>query len=513
MPTTLLSGPITNPLREGLRLERIPRPTILTIFGASGDLTERKLLPALYDLARERRLPPEFTVVGFARRPWSDEEFRDRMKEGVAKFSRNKLGNLWENFARGIFYFQGEFEDLHSYTQLAEYLGKLDAERGTQGNRAFYLATAPSFFTPIVENLGKAGLAGTVRNTRAVIEKPFGRDLGSAQNLNKVVQSVFQEKQVYRIDHYLGKETVQNVLVFRFANAIFEPLWNNRYVDHVQITVAETVGVENRAPYYDEAGGALRDMIQNHLMQMLALTAMEPPAAFEADSVRDEKVKVLKATQLARSSASEWCAVRSQYLDGWINGEPVSAYRDEPRVQSGAKTASYIAARFEVHNWRWKGVPFFLRTGKRLPKRVSEIALQFKQVPHQMFPSVPTSQMSPNTLVLRIQPDEGISLRFEAKRPSADIAMRSVNMDFRYGETFEVASPEAYERLLFDCLLGDQTLFTRADEVEAAWRIVTPLLEQWDTNEVDDLTHYNAGSWGPSAASKLMGGGRRWRRL
>jgi glucose-6-phosphate 1-dehydrogenase len=510
--TIQLSAPIVNPLREGLRLERTPKPAILTIFGASGDLTERKLIPALYDLARERRLPPEFTVVGFARRPYSDEEFRERLKEGVARYSRNKLGNVWENFARGIYYFQGDLEDPASYQQLGEFLGKLDRERGTQGNRAFYLATAPSYFKPIIENLGLAGLAGTVRNTRVVIEKPFGHDLASAQSLNQMVQSVFQEKQVYRIDHYLGKETVQNILVFRFANAIFEPLWNHRYIDHVQITVAETVGVENRGPYYDEAGGALRDMIQNHLMQMLALTAMEPPAAFEADTVRDEKVKVLRATTVARDS-NGFKAVRGQYLDGWIAGEPVSAYRSEPRVRPGAKTGTYIAARFEINNWRWKGVPFYLRTGKRMPKRVSEIALQFKDVPHQMFPSAVASQVSPNILVLRIQPDEGISLRIEAKRPAPDIALRSVNMDFRYGETFEVASPEAYERLLLDCLLGDQTLFTRADEVEAAWRIVMPLIHQWDNAETNDLTFYEAGSWGPTEASKLMDTGRRWRRL
>ncbi len=510
--TTQLSGLTTNPLREGLRLERTPKPTILTIFGASGDLTVRKLIPALYDLARDRRLPPEFTIVGFARRAYSHDEFRALMKEGVAKYSRSKLGNLWESFSRGIYYFQGDLESLDSYKELSEFLSKLDGERGTLGNRAFYLATAPSYFKPIIENLGAADLAGDVRTTRAVIEKPFGRDLETAQGLNKVVQKVFQEKQVYRIDHYLGKETVQNVLVFRFANAIFEPLWNHRYIDHVQITVSETVGVENRAPYYDEAGGALRDMIQNHLMQLLALTAMEPPAAFEADTVRDEKVKVLRATQLARQDGV-YQAVRAQYTDGWIGGEPVPAYSLEPRVTPDAKTASYIAAKFWIRNWRWEGVPFYLRTAKRLPKRVSEISLQFKDIPHQMFPGTSASQVSPNLLVMRIQPNEGISLRFEAKRPVADVAIRSVNMDFRYGSTFEVASPEAYERLLLDCLLGDQTLFTRADEVEAAWKIVTPLIEQWEVRGINDLLFYEAGSWGPSAASKLMESGRQWRRL
>lgn len=512
MTSQLTGGLLANPLREGLRLERTPRPSILTIFGASGDLTVRKLIPALYDLARDRRLPPEFTVVAFARRPYSHEQFREMMKEGVAKYSRSKLGNLWESFSQGIYYFQGDLESLESNREPAEFLSKLDSERGTLGNRAFYLATAPSYFKPIIENLGTAGLSGDPRNTRIVIEKPFGRDLDSAHSLNKVVQKVFQEKQVYRIDHYLGKETVQNILVFRFANSIFEPLWNNRYIDHVQITVAETVGVENRAPYYDEAGGAMRDMIQNHLMQLLALTAMEPPAAFEADTVRDEKVKVLRATQLGRNDRG-LLAVRAQYRNGWIAGEPVSAYRDEPRVTPGIQTASYIAARFMINNWRWHGVPFYLRTGKRLAKRVSEIALQFRDVPHQLFPERSAGQVSPNLLVLRIQPDEGISLRFEAKRPVADIAMRSVNMDFHYGSTFEVASPEAYERLLLDCLLGDQTLFTRADEVEAAWRIVTPLIEQWENQASDDLQYYDAGSWGPSAASKLMDTGRRWRRL
>ncbi|MBC8122727.1 MAG: glucose-6-phosphate dehydrogenase [Gemmatimonadaceae bacterium] len=505
---------LSNPLREGLRLERTSKPLILTIFGASGDLTARKLMPALYELSRDRRLPAEFTVVGFARRPWSTEEFRERMKEGVSQFARGKIGSpqLWENFVRGIYYFEGDLEDQQSYVQLADFLNKLDGERGTRGNRAFYLSTAPSYFKPIIENLGQAGLSGDVHNTRIVIEKPFGRDLTTAQGLNGVVQNVFREKQVYRIDHYLGKETVQNLLVFRFANAIFEPIWNHNYVDHVQITVAETVGVENRAPYYDEAGGALRDMVQNHLMQLLALTAMEPPAAFEADTVRDEKVKVLRATSLARTGAL-YHAVRGQYTGGWIAGEPVPAYQSEPRVVSQAQTASYIAAKFWIQNWRWEGVPFYLRTGKRLPKRVSEIALQFRKVPHQLFPSNSSNQINPNVLVLRIQPDEGISLRFEAKRPVADVSMRSVNMDFRYGNTFEVATPEAYERLLLDCLLGDQTLFTRADEVEAAWRVVMPIIEHWENGSAQDLTFYEAGSWGPSAASKLMESGRQWRRL
>ncbi|UFP96132.1 glucose-6-phosphate dehydrogenase [Gloeobacter morelensis] len=512
MTASLTGGLSANPLRQGLRLERTPKPAILTIFGASGDLTVRKLIPALYDLARDRRLPPEFTVVGYARRPYSHEEFREILKEGVAKYSRSKLGNLWESFSKGIYYFQGDLDNLQNFKDLGEFLQTLDSERGTLGNRAFYMATAPSFFAPIIENLGGAGLAGDVRNTRLVIEKPFGHDLESAQNLNKVVQQVFHEKQVYRIDHYLGKETVQNILVFRFANSIWEPLWNNRYVDHVQITVAETVGVENRGPYYDEAGGALRDMIQNHLMQLLALTAMEPPSAFEADTVRDEKVKVLRATQVGQGP-NGLAAVRAQYANGWISGEPVPAYRDEPRVNPDVKTASYIAAKFTINNWRWNGVPFFLRTGKRLAKRVSEIALQFREVPHLLFPSSSAGQLNPNMLVLRIQPDEGISLRFEAKRPVADIAMRSVNMDFHYGGTFEVASPEAYERLLLDFLLGDQTLFTRADEVEAAWKIVTPLIERWEIQKASDLNYYDAGSWGPSAASKLMDNGRRWRRL
>ncbi|MGZ3582242.1 MAG: glucose-6-phosphate dehydrogenase [Ktedonobacterales bacterium] len=515
-----LEIPNPNPLRFGMRNARTVQPCIMVIFGATGDLTHRKLLPALYNLALEQPLPPQFTVVGVARRPFSNEEFRQQALESINRFSRNRPVNqaVWETFSRGLYYHQSQFDDTNGYNRLAELLEQLDRERGTGGNHVFYMATPPSYYPSIADRLHEAGLSkkGAATNppwTRVIIEKPFGHDLRSALALNAELDKSFTEEQIYRIDHYLGKETVQNIMVLRFANGIFEPIWNRRYIDNVQLTVAESIGVDGRGDYYEEAG-AMRDMIQNHMMQLLTLVGMEPPANFDANAVRDEKVKVLRSIPPMQENEIAADTVRAQYGPGLLAGVPVPGYRQEKGVDPQSRTETFVAIKLAIDNWRWAGVPFYLRHGKRLAKRITEIGITFKRPPYLLFRGTGADQMQPNVLSLRIQPNEGISLVFDAKVPGQEMQLRSVNMDFLYGSSFGVEPPEAYERLLLDCMLGDSTLFTRIDESEYSWRLVDNIESAWARQPASAIAQYEPGTWGPKEADALIErDGRTWRRL
>jgi glucose-6-phosphate 1-dehydrogenase len=504
---------LQNVVRDEQRLPRVPEPGVMVIFGASGDLTARKLVPALYDLAAQRRLPLEFAVVGISRTEMSHEEFRGKLRKALEEHRPGEVSDdVWESFAGGIFYLPGDSKKPETYDGLMELLKKLDSERGTQGNRAFYLSSSPSLFPAIVENLGEAGLNEGEEGgwSRLVVEKPFGRDLRSAQDLNAELQRYFDETQIYRIDHYLGKETVQNILALRFANGIFEPLWNQHYVDHVQITVAEDIGVGARGAFYEEAG-AMRDIVQNHVMQVLCLTAMEPPVTFDAESVREEKVKVLKAVRPIPGDEVENYAVRGQYERGWVWGEEVPGYREEGKIDPESVTETFVALKVFVDNWRWARVPFYIRAGKRLPKKATEVAIQFHSSPHTPFARDDTEGLAPNVLVIRVQPEEGLSLKIGAKVPGTGFEISSVNMDLLYGTAFLEEAPDAYQRLLLDLMLGDPTLFIRADEAEGAWKILDPVMSRWA--EKREVSFYPAGSWGPEEADDLLErDGREWRR-
>jgi glucose-6-phosphate 1-dehydrogenase len=479
---------------------RSPDPCIVVIFGASGDLMKRKLAPALYNLQAEKILPERTAIVGSARTRYSDEQFRKHLREDVEKFSRNEIDDeIWDRVAGDIFYVPADVTSDEAWARLKSRLAEIDEQCGTRGNRVWYMATLPRFFGEIAEHIGKAGLLDTGGWHRLVVEKPFGTDLASARELNSLLRNHFGEEEIFRIDHYLGKETVQNLLVFRFANAIFEPIWNHRYIDHVQITVAEDSGVGSRGNFYEQTG-ALRDVAQNHLLQLLALVTMEPPVSWDPDSIRDEKTKVLRAVRRWSSGNCGTVVSRGQY-DG---------YRAEEGVDPKSSTETFIAMKLHVDNWRWSEVPFYLRTGKNLPSRATEITIEFQRVPHLLFARTLVEELEPNHLTIRIQPNEGFSLFFGAKVPGPDVEVRTVDMEMDYVTDFRSGTPEAYERLLLDCMLGDQTLFTRSDEIEQAWAVVDPILDYWSAGGRPGL--YAKGTWGPESSEELIRrDGHRWR--
>ena len=505
--------PEFNPLRvaEDRRLNRIAGPSGLVIFGVTGDLSRKKLMPAVYDLANRGLLPPGFALVGFARREWAHEDFAEVVHDSVKQYARTEFKeDVWKQLAKGIRFVQGTFDDDASFDRLKDTIEELDRKRGTMGNHAFYLSIPPRSFPQVTEQLRRSGLAEQVEGQwrRVVIEKPFGSDLKTARELNDVVESVFPPDAVFRIDHYLGKETVQNILALRFANQLFEPLWNAEHVDHVQITMAEDIGVGGRAGYYDGIGAA-RDVIQNHLLQLLALTAMEEPISFNAEDLRAEKEKVLAAVRLPKDLGA--ATARGQYSSGWHGGEKVVGFLEEDGMNPESMTETYAAMRLDIGTRRWAGVPFYLRAGKRLGRRVTEIAVVFKRAPQYLFADHQTSALGQNALVIRVQPDEGVTIRFGSKVPGAGMQVRDVTMDFGYGHAFTEASPEAYERLILDVLLGDPPLFPRHEEVELSWKILDPIEEFWRAQGQPE--QYNPGTWGPASADEMMArDGRVWRR-
>jgi glucose-6-phosphate 1-dehydrogenase len=486
----------------------------MVIFGAAGDLTSRKLIPALYNLAKSELLSREFAVVGVARSQMSNEDFRKKATEDIKEFATEKVDpNVWEWFVRRLYYLPGDFGDKNLYSQLKDFLDKVDRDHSTHGNHLYYMATAANYFGPVIEQLAAVGLIEEKNQQwrRIIIEKPFGHDLESARALNQQLLRVAGEKQIYRIDHYLGKETVQNILALRFANGIFEPIWNRRYIDHIQISVAETVGVEQRGSYYDQAG-TLRDMVPNHIMQLISLTAMEPPVSFRADAVRDEQAKILHAIQPLSAEDVLSRTVRGQYGEGVIGGERVPAYRGEDGVPEDSKTETFVAMKLSIDNWRWADVPFYLRTGKRMPTRHTHVMIQFRRAPLVLFRDTPVDQLMPNQMVLHIQPEEGISLRFAAKVPGPSMRLGAVDMSFQYQDYFGSQPSTGYERLLHDCMIGDATLFQRADMVVAGWCVVSPVLDVWKALPPRNFPNYAAGTWGPKEADELLErDGRHWR--
>ncbi|NJP71243.1 glucose-6-phosphate dehydrogenase [Streptomyces sp. C1-2] len=506
-------GDWDNELRDprDRRLPRIAGPSGLVIFGVTGDLSRRKLMPAVYDLANRGLLPPGFSLVGFARRDWEDQDFAQVVHDAVREHARTPFREeVWQQLSEGMRFIPGDFDDDTAFKQLRAAVDELDASRGTCGNYAFYLSVPPRFFPKVVQQLKKHGLADPPRGSwrRAVIEKPFGRDLASARELNTIVHEVFTPEQVFRIDHYLGKETVQNILALRFANQMFEPIWNRSFVDHVQITMAEDIGIGGRAGYYDGIGAA-RDVIQNHLLQLMALTAMEEPASFGADALAAEKTKVLGAVRLPKDLGTD--TVRGQYAAGWQGGEKAVGYLQEEGIDPQSKTDTYAAIKLGIDNRRWAGVPFYLRTGKRLGRRVTEIAVVFQRAPHSPFDSTATEELGSNAIVIRVQPDEGVTVRFGSKVPGTSMEIRDVSMDFAYGESFTESSPEAYERLILDVLLGDANLFPRTEEVELSWKILDPIERYWDIH--GKPAQYASGTWGPAEADQMLErDGRSWRR-
>ena len=509
---------MSNPLRDprDRRLPRVPDPCVLVVFGVTGDLARKKLIPAVYDLANRGLLPPGFLLLGFARRDWDHGDFESVAKDAARDHARTGFSEeVWARLAASIRFLPGSFDDDRAFDTLASTLTELDATHGTAGNAAFYLSIPPSAFPVVLQQMQRTGMADNAKSggwRRVVVEKPFGNDLASSQELNALVDTVFTPQDVFRIDHYLGKETVQNLLALRFANELFEPIWNAQHIDSVQITMAEDVGIGSRAGFYEQTGAA-RDVLQNHLLQLMALTAMEEPGSFDAEALRAEKAKVLRATRPPTDLAAY--AVRGQYDQGWLAGSRVSAYRAEDDVDPASRTETYAAVRLEVETRRWAGVPFYLRTGKRLPRRVTEIAVVFHKAPHLPFAKTDTEELGANQLVVRVQPDEGMTLRFGSKVPGSAMEVRDVAMDFQYGEAFTESSPEAYERLLLDVLLGDASLFPHNAEVEDSWRVIDPIEDFWaERNEAGDEPQlYRAGEWGPTASDEMLArDGRRWRR-
>ena len=516
VPAAAPPGTVTeraNPLRDprDRRLPRVPEPCALVVFGVTGDLARKKLLPAIYDLANRGLLPADFALLGFARRDWGDGDFAALAKKAAKEHARTQWNDdVWRRLNENLQFVPGSFDDDEAFDTLAEALNNLRNTHGIKGNAAFYLSIPPAMFPVVLKQMDRTGMASNARSggwRRVVVEKPFGHDLQSARELNQLVDSVFTANDVFRIDHYLGKETVQNLMALRFANQLFEPLWNSHFVDSVQITMAEDVDIDDQAAFYD-ATGAARDVLQNHLLQLLALTAMEEPVEFAAEEIRTEKIKVLRAVSLP--SDLDACAVRGQYDQGWLAGERAKAYRDEDGISPDSKTETYAAVRLGVETRRWAGVPFYMRTGKRLPRRVTEIGVLFKRAPHLPFSRTDTQELGHNQLVIRVQPDEGVTLKFGSKVPGSSMEVRDVAMDFLYGEAFTESSPEAYERLILDVLIGDATLFPRNDEVEASWKVIDPLEEFW-AGKAPYL--YRAGEWGPKEADEMLArDGREWRR-